>query len=106
GTTYKSGDTELTGLPISGASKSRNDFYTQSSSVTKEQKDKASADFSGGEVVTLYHPNYLRWYHATDKETEVKSKLDVAKESITTVLNATPIVDFGLMVFNLNYPKE
>ncbi|MCF2863164.1 PilC/PilY family type IV pilus protein [Pseudoalteromonas sp. Cnat2-41] len=106
GTTYKSGDTELTGLPISGASKSRNDFYTQSSSVTKEQKDKASADFSGGEVVTLYHPNYLRWYHATDKETEVKSKLDVAKESITTVLNATPIVDFGLMVFNLNYPRE
>ena len=106
GKTYTSPDSILQGVPKNGATKSKNDFYSGSATLTEAQLDSAANVFSGGQVVTLYHPNYLRWYHAENKKTVELARLEVAQEAITTVLNATPIVDFGLMIFNLDFPYE
>ena len=55
-----------------------------------------------GTFVTLYTANYLRWQQ-NDNITKVRrSRLEVAKESVVTLINSTPNVDFGLQVFNYN----
>ncbi|WP_016956298.1 pilus assembly protein [Catenovulum agarivorans] len=68
----------------------------------------AKATFADVNVVTLYTGNYLNWKTATDEEvgTTNRSRLDIAKEAITSVVNATSTVDFGLTLFNINYPYE
>ncbi len=57
-----------------------------------------------GSTVTLYTAKYLRWYHwkPTDDEKNVRSRLEIAKDSITSVIKSTPSVEFGLQLFNLN----
>ncbi|KGJ91848.1 pilus assembly protein [Colwellia psychrerythraea] len=57
-----------------------------------------------GQFVTLYTDNYLRWSQSTKEVigTKYKSRLEVAKESVTSLINSTPNVDFGLQVFNGN----
>ncbi len=105
--TYKSSsDSIAQGVPLNGATKNNKQFYSGSKTPSEADINAATNVFSGGEVVTLYHPNYLRWYHAQEKETVNRRKLDVAKDAVTTVLNATPIVDFSLMIFNLNHYGE
>ncbi|MBU2971081.1 rRNA (guanine-N1)-methyltransferase [Pseudoalteromonas sp. C2R02] len=104
-------DTELQGLPIDGATKSKNDFYNgllDSSGVSDNDTDykNALATFTGGKVVTLYHPNYLRWYHAVNKPVVDSTRLEVAKNAMTTLISTMPIVDFGLMIFNLDHYGE
>ncbi|OUL58743.1 pilus assembly protein [Pseudoalteromonas ulvae] len=106
GKTYTSADSILQGLPVNGASKNANNFYTGDTTPTADEVTSATNVFNGGQIVTLYDPNYLRWYHAEEKQTVELSRLKVAQEAITTVLNATPIVDFGLMIFNLDYKGE
>jgi type IV pilus assembly protein PilY1 len=60
----------------------------------------------GGDSVTLYSENYLRWYHSEglgEGVNEVwKTRMEMAKESITNVINSAPSVDFGIQVFNRN----
>ena len=59
-----------------------------------------------GDSVTLYTENYLRWYHSEGQgvgANEVwKSRMEMAKESITNVINSAPSIDFGLQIFNRN----
>lgn len=55
-----------------------------------------------GESITLYSDNYLRWYHQANAATELKSRIDVARESITSVISSAPSMSFGLQVFNAN----
>lgn len=57
-----------------------------------------------GQLVTLYTDNYLRWRQSTKDAigTEYRTRLEVAKESVTNLINTTPNVDFGLQVFNHN----
>ena len=56
--------------------------------------------FSGSDAVTLYSANYVYW-HETSGSTS-KSRLDIAKEAIASLIQSTPSVDFGLEVFNYN----
>ncbi|KFZ38266.1 hypothetical protein HR45_07200 [Shewanella mangrovi] len=61
-------------------------------------------DFKSGELVTLYTANYLRWYYTNQPKMVEQSRLATAKSAIESVINTTETVDFGLEVFNLNYP--
>ncbi|SFD24791.1 pilus assembly protein [Pseudoalteromonas denitrificans] len=110
GTTYTSAaDAILQGLPVNGATKNAKNFYTGSTNVggLSDTEYQAALDvFDGGQVITLYHPNYLRWYHAVNKVYVDSTRLAVAKTAMTSVINTTPIVDFGLMIFNLDYKGE
>ncbi|WP_108652176.1 hypothetical protein [Dongshaea marina] len=60
--------------------------------------------FSTGASVTLYTLNYLRWYHAPS--TETSTRMQVAKDAVSRVVASAPGVDFGLTIFNLDYPYE
>ncbi|NQZ11238.1 MAG: rRNA (guanine-N1)-methyltransferase, partial [Algicola sp.] len=69
-------------------------------------KNDSNTNIGSGEVVTLYSPNYLRWLHGSSIQNTSKSKLQVAKETINNLLESAPSVDFGLELFNLDYPSE
>lgn len=65
--------------------------------------DNSNVNWSG-DSVTLYTENYLRWYHSEGQGEGVnevwKTRMEMAKESITDVINSAPSIDFGLQVFN------
>jgi type IV pilus assembly protein PilY1 len=65
-------------------------------------KVSTNVDWSSGSYVTLYTANYLRWYHTTTKEKIDQSRMESAQNSMTSVINTTPSVDFGLEIFNYN----
>lgn len=56
-----------------------------------------------GKLVTLYSAKYLRWYHNSSLPNTSKTYFEIAKESVTNLLNSAPFVDFGLQVYNQNY---
>ncbi|WP_017443667.1 pilus assembly protein [Gayadomonas joobiniege] len=62
------------------------------------------SSFSNISTVTLYSPNYLNWKTAdtNSSNTTNRTRLDIAKDAITTVISATSTVDFGLALFNYN----
>jgi type IV pilus assembly protein PilY1 len=102
--TTKAGDSLPEGYPVDGAgNKTTPEYYGATSNVSWS-----------GPAVTLYTDNYLRWLQAPVEEnpddggipTVKKTRLEVAKESVTTIINTTPNVDFGLMVFNPNSRKN
>ncbi|HBF45560.1 MAG TPA: rRNA (guanine-N1)-methyltransferase, partial [Shewanella frigidimarina] len=94
--------------PINGSGRlSRNNIeaaYTSNWDLALSQ----SSLMQDSQPVTLYTTNYLRYYHSTAAEigTENKSRLEVAKETINELLTSTPGVDFGMMLFNLNWLNE
>lgn len=88
------------GYPIDGAGSKRSPVY-----YTADVAD-SNTDLGSGEVVTLYTDNYLRWYHGTSVSTVPSTKLAVAKQTMNDLLNSAPSVDFGLAVFNMDYPNE
>ncbi|MFQ6371295.1 pilus assembly protein [Shewanella sp. YIC-542] len=69
-----------------------------------------SMGFNQGELVTLYSDNYLRWYtlykNGQLDGSQNLSRLDIAKSAISGVISSMPSVDFGLAVFNLDFPYE
>jgi len=56
-----------------------------------------------GSLVTLYTDNYLRWHQGEAIAQTLKSRMDVAKDSITKVIQSAPSIDFGLQVFNYDW---
>lgn len=68
-----------------------------------------ATDFGVGQPVTFYTDNYLRWYSLSQSgnlPTVKTSRLTIAKKAISDIISSTPTVDFGLVVFNYNYPYE
>jgi len=71
--------------------------------------DAKSTAFGIGEPITLYTDDYLRWYTLAQNgllDKVPKSRLDIAKDAMKNIVISTPSVDFGLAVFNMNYPYE
>ncbi|USD38218.1 pilus assembly protein [Ferrimonas sp. SCSIO 43195] len=56
--------------------------------------------FASGDSVTLFTENYL--YYRKTAVPVVRSRLAIAKDTITDIVQSTPGVDFGLAVFNGN----
>ena len=53
----------------------------------------------GGTPYTFYTSNYLNWHH-DDSLIVSRSRLDIAQEVISTIIDTNPSVDFGLLEFN------
>lgn len=53
----------------------------------------------GGSPYTFYTSHYMNWYH-DDSLTESRSRLDIAQEVITTIIDTNTSIDFGLLEFN------
>ena len=83
------------GYPINYAGSKKDPVYHTTDIVA------SNVEWSG-ELVTLYTDNYLRWHHGEDIAQTLKSRMDIAKDSITKVVKAAPSIDFGLQVFNYN----
>lgn len=85
------------GYPVDGeGSKGTPKYHTELAS-------SSNASWSG-QLVTLYTDNYLRWRQSTKDAigTEYRTRLEVAKESVTNLIKTSPNIDFGLQVFNHN----
>ncbi|MCS6207697.1 pilus assembly protein [Shewanella baltica] len=103
------------GFPANGLKTSSNKaqpYYYVSSQGNAWNNALSAArntDFGVGQPVTLYTANYLRWYglsKAGKLPTIKVSRLEIAKKAISNIISSTPTVDFGLAVFNYNYPNE
>jgi len=79
------------GYPINNSSSSHTSDIDNSTNVAW-----------GGSMMTLYTANYLRWYHNETADGNLRPKIDIAIEAISSVINTTPSVDFGLELYNRN----
>ncbi len=57
-----------------------------------------NSKFGQDDTVTLFTENYLSYYHSVGNIKQ--SRLQIAKDTITSLINSTAGVDFGLTVFN------
>ncbi|WP_448568712.1 pilus assembly protein [Thalassotalea ganghwensis] len=95
------------GYPVSGKGTQQNPIYY--GDLSQAQQD----DWRGTKV-TLYTANYLRWHHGVKNGTinvdindpQAPSRMKVAKATIKSVINSTPLVDFGLQIFNYNFKNS
>ncbi len=90
------------GYPIDGEGTRQSPvYYTDNTS-------NSNTNMGAGEVVTLYTDNYLRWSQASDADigTINESRLTIAKNTITNLIESAPGVDFGLQIFNHNHRGE
>ncbi|WP_448549108.1 pilus assembly protein [Thalassotalea fusca] len=87
------------GFPIDGEGSKKSPVY-----YTANAAD--SNVIWSGEVVTLYTDNYLRWANSDDIQQVNLTRLDIAKDTVTNLIESAPSVDFGLQIFNLNYDGE
>lgn len=90
------------GYPVDGeGTKQSPDYYTDS-------VGSSNTNMGAGEVVTLYTDNYLRWSQASESDigTVNQSRLTIAKNTITNLIESAPGVDFGLQIFNHDHPNE
>ncbi len=83
------------GYPVDGEGNKQNPQYHAA------DINDANVEWSGPRV-TLYTDNYLRWHHNAEIANEIKSRLEIAQESVSNLVNSAPFVDFGLQVFNYN----
>ncbi|MBE8168136.1 MAG: rRNA (guanine-N1)-methyltransferase [Shewanella sp.] len=98
------------GFPVDslGTSVAPQRYTTAGSSSSEAEIDNATntalqTGFGTGQAITVYSENYVRWFHST-KSTVQRTRLAIAKEVAETTLITTPGVDFGMAVFNINYP--
>ena len=90
------------GYPVDGEGTSQSpDYYTASA-------NNSNTNMGSGEVVTLYTGNYLRWSQASESDigTVNQSRLIIAKNTVTNLIESAPGVDFGLQIFNHNHSGE
>ena len=82
-----------TGYPINYAGDNNGYIYHTNNLV------ESNVQWSG-ELVTLYTDNYLRWYHGENVRKVLKTRMEIAQNSITQVVKAAPSIAFGLQIFN------
>ncbi len=82
---YTTNQDEQDGYPING----NTDAYSTT---------KGDDVFGGDDAVTLYSADYVYWNENTG--TSSQSRISIAKEAITNLINSTSSVDFGLVIFN------
>lgn len=93
----------LPGYPIDGEGTSQNPIYYDN----RVPAQHTNVDwYTSDGLITLYTANYLRWYHGQSTASHLEQRLQTAKDSIRDVINSTPLVEFGLEVFNFNYGDD
>lgn len=78
--------------------------YPNAKGTTPYTSNVANSDVSWNNMGarTLYTANYMNWYHNSSIATAAKTRIQIAKEVVTSIIDSNPTVDFGLMVFNTN----
>jgi len=102
------------GYPINGLGTSRNPIYYtpgedgDAGDAAIALSNASQIGFGQGQLVTLYRDNYLRWNQAPSEDIgEVElSRLTIAKNTISNLIESTPSVDFGMQIFNHNHSGE
>lgn len=99
----ENGRAYVPGFPVDGV------YGSDASTPYSANKAESVTSLGQGEMVTLYSANYLRWRAASLAGTlpvQPQTRLEIAKSAITSVVNTTAFVDFGLTLFNMNFPSE
>ncbi len=109
---FDNGSSFSDGLPVDGLGTVATPIrYTEVNSSSPQSDINVAEDrayltgFGTGRPVTLYTDNYIQWYH-NSKNSSYKTRLSIAKRVMEDTIVTTPGVDFGLAIFNLNYPQE
>ena len=95
-----------TGFPQNGDADEP--FDGVSLGASQAERDAAAAvsydetGFGRGDAATIFTENYLT-YLRDFQEPIQRQRIAIARDTITSLINTTPGVDFGLMVFNYNY---
>ena len=95
-----------TGFPQNGDADEP--FDGVSLGASQAERDAAAAEsydetgFGQGDAATIFTENYLT-YLRDFQEPIQRQRIAIARDTITSLINTTPGVDFGLMVFNYNY---
>ncbi|TWX50667.1 pilus assembly protein [Colwellia hornerae] len=87
------------GFPIDGEGSKQSPVYYTANAAN-------SNVIWSGEVVTLYTDNYLRWANSDSLEQVNRTRLEIAQDTVTDLIESAPSVDFGLQVFNYNHSGE
>jgi len=91
------GNNVESGFPIDGiGTSSAPKYYTS-------DINSSNTEFGTAKAVTLYTDNYLRWDANGSLGSEDVSKMELAKEVFTALIDSSPSIDFGLEIFNRNY---
>ena len=92
-------DDVTSGITANGSGQS--DGYPQTN-VTNGNEYGPNVDGSidwGNTAYTFFTSHYMNWYH-DDSLIETKTRLEIAQEVITTIIDTNPNIDFGLLEFN------
>ncbi len=91
----------VAGYPVDGAGTKTTPVYYDGD-VTKADPNW------GGQTVTLYTDNYLRWEKSSSGVVgEVwQTRLEIAKRTLKNLINSTPSVRFGLEVYNFDQGSD
>lgn len=93
-TQHKDGTVLPAGYPVDNQGSNSSPIYYTASAANSDAG-------SWSQMVTLYSAHYLRWYHY-GVVPEPRTRMEVAKESVTNLIKSSPGVDFGLQIFNRN----
>ena len=93
------------GFPQNGdADEPFDDVSASANQVEREAAASASyeeTDFGQGDATTIFTENYLTYLRYFQEEIQ-RQRIAIARDTITSLVNTTPGVDFGLGVFNRN----
>lgn len=80
------------------------DGYPDAKGATPYTSNVADSDVTWKNIGarSLFTSNYMNWYHNTTLGGGDKTRIQIAKEVVTSIIDSNPSVDFGLMVFNTN----
>ncbi len=65
--------------------------------------DRSASNIDWGNTTyTFYTSHYMDWLNDDTIILEEKTRMDIAQDVVTSLINTNPIIDFGLAVFNYN----
>lgn len=90
--------------PSNPGSPAASDGYPDASGATPYTSNVADSDVNWKNVGarSLFTSNYMNWYHNNALGGGDRTRMEIAKEVVTSIIDSNPSVDFGLMVFNEN----
>ena len=84
-------------MPFDGSSPGESQAEREAAAAAASQ----ATGFGDGDAVTIFTENYLTYLRDFQEPTQ-RQRIAIARDTITSLINTTPGVDFGLMVFNRN----
>ncbi len=93
-TNNSNGASQLNGYPCEGSGGNVNNWYC----------DSIENINWGNNARTLYTGNYVNWYRNAGGAN--RTRIEIARDTVTAIIDANPSIDFGLALFNDNDKGE